>query len=321
MTKHLGDLGSALVDNQLSVANREKALAHVARCSQCAQEVSAIRAARTLLSKAPGIPVPRAEFQGSLIALNKEVVDGEFLFGATTPKMANNPFLDSEIVPKSFLNGDIHSISGLKKHWPKYVAGIAVGALCAGSYALGARPSITPQLTAAATQEHLNRTEVAFDFTPAIGMNHNSHAAPVTGVDQDRLSNWLSAHQFTVPQGLPESVKVVRAGFSSSDPGTLEIIFDTEVGAVILTETYGQLNLSTVTGLPSIEHRSGPIYIASDAPTHLVWQSQENVVELSSSAAIADIGEMIEGFAVTRSDTGITDRLVRGLTQMTGVIP
>ena len=112
----------------------------------------------------------------------------------------------------------------------------------------------------------------------------------------------------------------MRAGFISSDPGVLEIVFDTEVGTVVVTETYGQLNVNAVSGLPSIAHFSGPIYVASDAPTHLVWQSGENVMELSSPAAISDIGEMINGFAVTPSDTGMKDRLARGLTQMTGVI-
>ncbi len=320
MTKHLGDLGSALVDNQLSLANQEKALAHLARCPRCAQEVAAIRAARRLLNTAPDIPAPRTDFLGSLIALDKDGLGGGFRDTRHGAQIGINPFLESEFIPKGSLSGEIQNASGFKKHWPKYVAGLTVGALCAGAYTLGGRPMITPQLTAVATQEHLNRTNVTFDFMPVIAMSQNAQTAQVSGIDHDQLSDWLSAHQFSVPQGLPESVLVMRAGFISSDPGVLEIVFDTEVGTVMVTETYGQLNLNAVTGLPSIAHFSGPIYVASDAPTHLVWQSGENVMELSSPAAIADIGDMIDGFPVTPSDTGMKDRLARGLTQMTGVI-
>lgn len=319
MTKHLGDLGSALVDNQLSLTNQEKALAHLARCPPCAKEVGAIRAARTLLSSAAEIPLPRTDFLGSLMALDKGELEGGFSMNASGATIGSNPFHEGEFVPRGALSGDIQNVSGFKKHWPKYVAGLAVGALCAGAYTLGGRPSITPQLTAAATQEHLNRTNVTFDFMPVVGVSQNSEADHVTGIDHDKLLGWLSAHQFSVPQGLPESVQVVRAGFSSSDPEVLEILFDTEVGTVMLTETHGQLNLKAVTKLPFIEHLSGPIYVVSNTPTHLVWQSGENVIELSSPAAIADIGEMIDGFKVTPSDAGMKDRLVRGLTQMTGV--
>lgn len=320
MTKHLGNLGSALVDNQLSLTNREKALAHLARCPRCAHEVAAIRTARRLLSTAPDIPPPSTDFLGSLIALDTVGLEGGWGNGGREPKVTGNPFRESEFIPKGNLSGDIQNSPGVKKHWPKYVAGLAVGALCAGAYTLGGRPVITPQLTAAATQEHLNRTNVTFDFTPVIAMSQDSPSAQVNGIDHDRLSHWLSAHHFSVPQGLPESVRVMRAGFISSDPGVLEIVFDTDVGTVMVTETYGQLNLNAVAGLPSIAHFSGPVYVASDAPTHLVWQSGENVMELSSPAAVADIGDMIDGFAVTPSDTGMKDRLARGLTQMTGVI-
>ena len=329
MTRHLGDLGSALVDNQLSLTNQEKALAHLARCPRCAHEVAAIRTARRLLNTAPDIPAPSTDLLGSLLALDKDgpggVLDkagpvGGFRDARCGEKFGSSPFLESEFVPKGNLNGDIQNATGFKKHWPKYVAGLAVGALCAGAYTLGGRPVITPHLTAAATQQHLNRTNSTFDFMPVIAMSQNTQGTQVSGIDHAKLSDWLSAHQFSVPRGLPESVRVMRAGFISSDPGVLEIVFDTEVGTVVVTETYGQLNVNAVSGLPSIAHFSGPIYVASDAPTHLVWQSGENVMELSSPAAISDIGEMINGFAVTPSDTGMKDRLARGLTQMTGVI-
>ena len=44
---HLGSRISALVDGQLSVADTERALAHVAVCPECSAELAASRAART----------------------------------------------------------------------------------------------------------------------------------------------------------------------------------------------------------------------------------------------------------------------------------
>ena len=49
---HLGSRISALVDGQLSVADTEKALAHVAVCPECSAELAASRAARRALASA-----------------------------------------------------------------------------------------------------------------------------------------------------------------------------------------------------------------------------------------------------------------------------
>ncbi|TGJ94654.1 anti-sigma factor, partial [Actinotalea fermentans ATCC 43279 = JCM 9966 = DSM 3133] len=47
---HLGTLVSALADDQLSPATRERALTHVAGCDQCAAELAVARAVRKRLS-------------------------------------------------------------------------------------------------------------------------------------------------------------------------------------------------------------------------------------------------------------------------------
>ena len=43
MTRHLGERLSALVDGELSDAQRERVLAHLAKCDDCRQEAAALR--------------------------------------------------------------------------------------------------------------------------------------------------------------------------------------------------------------------------------------------------------------------------------------
>lgn len=43
MTRHLGERLSALIDGELSDAQRERVLAHLAKCDDCRQEAAALR--------------------------------------------------------------------------------------------------------------------------------------------------------------------------------------------------------------------------------------------------------------------------------------
>lgn len=319
MTPHLGDWASALVDNQLSLTEREQAFAHLARCASCAAEVTEIRQARALLHRAANVPAP-----------NAALLDSVMRWPDSGPPMTNeslaldssaNPFLVAHPVPPKAYAGNICQPQGLAKHWPKYVAGLAASAVCASLYVLGGRPTVTPHLTDLATQEHLSRTLTTHDFAPVAEVTGPGRAGFASGVDWSKLESWLAAHRYSVPQHLPTSVTIERVGFSSSSPGVLEMVFGTDVGRVMLTETYGQLDLSAVAKLQPIEHGAGKIYVVSQSPAHLIWQSGENVIELSSTASVSQIGQMTEQFAVSNSDQGLKDRLARGLAQITGVIP
>lgn len=319
MTPHLGEQASALVDNQLSGAEQERAFMHLAQCASCVEEVTAIRQARALLHRASQVPSPRLELMDSLIRL--EVSGPPAQFASPIPALDANPFLVPQSVTASGYRGDISGPQGLARHWPKYVAGLTVSALCASMYVLGGRPTVTPRLTALATQEHLSRTLTTHDFAPVSEVAQRDRSGMINAIDWPKLESWLAAHKYAVPQNLPASVTVERVGFSVANPGELEMILGTDVGQVMLTETYGQLDLSAVSALPPIEHESGNIYVISQSPAHLIWQSGENVVELSSTASVSQIGQMTEQFAVSNSDQGLADRMVRGLTQITGVQP
>ncbi|HSK27470.1 MAG TPA: zf-HC2 domain-containing protein [Jiangellales bacterium] len=65
---HLGDRVSALADGHLDHQERDRALAHVARCDACRREVEQERRTRALLAELPG-PPPSEPLLGALLAL------------------------------------------------------------------------------------------------------------------------------------------------------------------------------------------------------------------------------------------------------------
>lgn len=67
MSRHLGDLVSALADGHLDHDGRDRALAHVARCDACRREVEAERQARAVLADLPA-PVLPERLLDSLLA-------------------------------------------------------------------------------------------------------------------------------------------------------------------------------------------------------------------------------------------------------------
>jgi len=64
---HLGDALSALLDGELVAAQEEVARAHVARCPDCAQELVAVRDARTWLRALPPVDPPFGFYQRILL--------------------------------------------------------------------------------------------------------------------------------------------------------------------------------------------------------------------------------------------------------------
>lgn len=67
MSRHLGDLVSALADGHLDHDARDRALAHVARCDACRREVEDQRRARAVLADLPA-PVLPERLLDSLLA-------------------------------------------------------------------------------------------------------------------------------------------------------------------------------------------------------------------------------------------------------------
>ncbi len=97
---HLGSRLSALVDGQLSPAEAERALEHVACCPRCAAELAAARAARRALSAA-GPVEPAPDLAARLLALSAEIppTDGDPLRAAPAPSDPGPPPRRSRAAP------------------------------------------------------------------------------------------------------------------------------------------------------------------------------------------------------------------------------
>ena len=59
MTQHLGELAAALVDGELDHDARDRALAHIALCSECREEVEAQRRTKGLVGRMPSPVMPQ----------------------------------------------------------------------------------------------------------------------------------------------------------------------------------------------------------------------------------------------------------------------
>ena len=68
---HLDDLAAALVDNELSHDQRDRALSHIARCTPCRQEVDAQRRLKALLANQSD-PVVSFELTVTLIDVARD---------------------------------------------------------------------------------------------------------------------------------------------------------------------------------------------------------------------------------------------------------
>ena len=64
---HLGDALSALLDGELAAGQEEVARAHLARCPECAEELVAVRAARTWVRALPPVDPPFGFYERILL--------------------------------------------------------------------------------------------------------------------------------------------------------------------------------------------------------------------------------------------------------------
>jgi anti-sigma factor RsiW len=67
---HLGEVLSALLDGELAAGQEEVARAHLARCPACADELAAVRQARTWVRALPPVDPPFGFYERMLLDAN-----------------------------------------------------------------------------------------------------------------------------------------------------------------------------------------------------------------------------------------------------------
>jgi len=330
VSAHLGEWVSALVDNQLDLADRERCLAHVAACPQCAHEVDEARSARRTLSLDITDVEPAPDFMSRLLSMSEPAapVAGEVVgfgpSGAGDQRSSDaSSLVPHEQLPPRWraLCGDVEP-RGARR-------GRAVVAMILGSsmvavslFTLGDRPVVAPDrqqndaLSALAAAAQL-RTSDDLVLDTASGVLADS---PGSGADDHEVLEWMSQQGWPRPESLPDAVTVQALRFTGADEDVLEVDLETPFGDVVVREQHGRLDQDKVSDLRTLDAGGAPVYVVSESPLHLVWQSSDTVVDLVAPGSLDDVLQLVSTFPVDEYDAGFQARVGRGWTTLTGVL-
>lgn len=318
MTAHLGSRISALVDGQLSVAATERALAHVAVCSQCAAELGAARSARRALTSVDE-PCPAPDLTARLLSLAGSV---------PTEQPSNDPFAPptpgsrSELASygvtspggwlgRSSVRGDLRQ----KRSSVRIAAGsmAGLGAVAAMLFVLGEQPAVVPSnhpgadlgLLGGAVTE---RAPAAFDT-----------GSEVAATGSDSVA-WLQAHQWSFPAQLPDGWAVSAVRWSGDDSTVLEVDVVGPEGSLVVTEQQGRLDTDALAGAPTSRVGGREVYVLSYEPWHVVWQADSTVVQVVASESNGSAEELVGAFPGGAYDDGVPAQITRGWDTVTGAL-
>lgn len=325
---HLGSRISALVDGQLSVADTERALAHVAVCPECSAELAASRAARRALASADEV-APAPDLTARLLSLA----------GSTEP-FAGDPFappvrrsrdeLASYGVASgglgargwrsgSSLRGDV----GQRRSSVRLAAGsmAGLGAVAAMLFVLGERPAVVPTVHPGVDLGLLGQ---AVTVDPSTRQSIDTTAWPVTtddGAGSAETTQWLRAHEWSFPQQLPDGWSVTAVRWAGDDSSVLEVdVLGPDGATLVVTEQQGRLDTTALAGAPTGEVGGREVYVLSYEPWHVVWQADATVVQVVGSQSSDDAATLVGAFPGGAFDDGVPARITRGWDTVTGAL-
>jgi anti-sigma factor RsiW len=146
---HLGQRLSALIDGELDIAERERVLIHMARCSYCRDEVAALRMLKRRMN-ALGEAAAGAGLTGRLIGLRDCDLDEMAPAAAVWPRTA--PLGDWQGPDPRQQGGDKHDMRAgryfVAGTFALFLAGLGTAALIAGGepQARAPAPPVTPSV-------------------------------------------------------------------------------------------------------------------------------------------------------------------------------
>jgi Putative zinc-finger len=332
---HLGAWVSALVDGQLAPAEAERALAHVAVCPACADEVAAARQARRALSVA-GDVAPDPELTARLLALGS--------LAAPPPGPRRDPHRpvvplgeSAYAVPAKALSGDLMGRRRSPRH---LMAGSLVGAgvVLAALFVLGERPAVVPAthpaeaLTALGRAPHdapVARSGAEQRLVTTLATTSGTAGPPSSVgsgvVTEAALLAWMEREGWSCPDGLPSgyevtAVRMTPAAEDAVDGDLLEVDLVGPHGRVVLTEQQGRLDVAALGPVDERTIGGRTVYVLSLHPWHAVWQSDDAVVTIVTEAPQERAEEVVEHFPAVAYDDGIPARLTRGWATVTGAL-
>lgn len=304
---HLGSWISALVDGQLDAAATERALAHVAGCRLCADELAAARAARRALAAADEVR-PTDDLTARLLSLSSQVPP-------VPPAPARDPFAvpapgayaGGSALPRDAthaLRGDVVGRRSSRRLVLGSVAG--VGAVAAMLFALGARPVVAPSSHPAAVLGLLS-------------VDGDEAAADAVPVSEDTVT-WLRAHGWTFPRELPTGWRVHAIRWSGDDRRVLEVELAAPSGTVVVTEQQGRLDTAALRGAPVRTVGGRDVHVLSTEPWLVAWQSEATVVQVVGTDGEEDVDAIVAAFPAGGYDDTVAGRIGRGWQTVTSTL-
>jgi hypothetical protein len=210
VSTHLGCWVSDLVDGQLDAATTEHALAHVAGCARCAEELAAARAAHQALVAARDV-APDPALTERLLALSASIPPA-----AGDPLRADTPrtWRLEEPAGGPVLTGDLQARHRRLRRRRLTAAGAGgLGLLGVTLLALGQAPVVTPDPSRTAALAALSQAHAGSVAAGGVA------AAPVLGApvglpdavrdgDVAAALAWLDGRGWAVPESLPDGYAV-----------------------------------------------------------------------------------------------------------------
>lgn len=289
MNGHLGSRISALVDGQLTPEAAERALAHVAACPQCADELRSARSARDALLGASHDLPPAPDLTARLLALRGD---------GPPPPPQRDPFAAPGGTGHVVLRGDV---TGRRATARLVAAGSAagLGVAALALFVLGARPAVTPS-------PH-----------PAVALGVLAQADDTGAAAAAETLDALRADGWTFPARLPDgwSVLAVR-----TDEDGVEVDVAGPTGTLVVTEQQGRLDTSTLAGVTVREVGGRAVVVLSEHPWHVAWQATSTVVQVVAADGDDDVATVVAAFPAGPYDDGVTGRIGRGWQTVTAAL-
>jgi len=313
---HLGSRLSALVDGQLTPAEAERALEHVACCPRCAAELSAARAARRALSSA-GPVEPAPDLAARLLALSAQIpsTDGDPLRSAP---VAGDPWTQPVPLPRGAWSGEVRRGTVRRRVVGLVVGG--VGAAAIGLFALGESPVVTPDLH---RSDPLNvLAQAAPRATGALvvgGVRTADRSAGDESAPGAAALAALAAQGWTCPTALPEGFSVADVRDDAAR-GLVEIDLEAPGGEAVVREQSGLLDTAALAGGETWDVDGRRVHVLSEAPWHVVWQSGDTVIDVVADTEQETVAALVAAFPARDYDAGVPARISRGWTTMTGAL-
>jgi hypothetical protein len=313
MMPHLGSWISALADGQLDAAATERALAHVAACRQCADELDAARAARHALLRSADV-APAPDLAERLLALSATIPpsDGDPL---RKPVRAARWEVPAEW--QTTLTGDLAARRRRRRTQRLVAAGAGgVGVLGCALFALGQAPVVTPDPSRSAALTLLAHVGDGRDVlaTPAGTTTSGDGTA-------ERATAWLTDNGWVAPEALPPGYELTGLRIVGTAGDAVELDVEGPDGALVVHQERGRL--ADVADAPEgsgVDVAGRDVAVLSREPWRVAWQAGDVVVDVAADVPQEVLTEVVAAFPGHGYDAGVLPRISRGWSTVTGVL-